>query len=73
MAEKKQQDGWIQSAVRKPGEFTRKAEERGLHPADFQEKVLTNPDRYDQRTVKQARLRKTLVGIRKRQTETKDS
>lgn len=67
MTDKSQQEtGWIQSAIKRPGEFTRKAEERGLSPADFQERVLTNPERYDGRTVKQARFRKVLVAIRKK-------
>lgn len=63
-----QESGWIQNAVKRPGEFTRKAEQRGMSPADFQERVLTNPDRYDERTVKQARFRKVLVAIRKKKT-----
>lgn len=66
MADKTNDGGWIQGAIRRPGEFARKAEERGLAPVDFQEKVLTNPNRYDQRTVKQARLRKTLSAISQR-------
>lgn len=69
MADKSQQEtGWIQNAIKRPGEFTRKAEERGLSPADFQERVLTNPERYDGRTVKQARFRKVLVAIRKKKS-----
>jgi hypothetical protein len=69
MADKGQQEtGWIQNAIKRPGEFTRKAEERGLSPADFQERVLTNPERYDGRTVKQARFRKVLVAIRKKKS-----
>lgn len=69
MTEKNQQEsGWIQNAIKRPGEFTRKAEERGLSPADFQERVLTNPERYDGRTVKQARFRKVLVAIRKKKS-----
>jgi hypothetical protein len=66
MTTSKEPNNWIQSAVKKPGEFTRKAEKRNLSPAEFQETVLANPDRYDQRTIKQARLRKTLVAIHKK-------
>jgi hypothetical protein len=57
---------WIQDAVEKPGAFTQKANERGLSPAEFQNNVLKRPDKYDEKTVKQARLRQTLVAIHKK-------
>lgn len=53
---------FVQRAIERPGAFTRKAERRGLTPAEFQRRVLANPERYDTRTVRQANLRKTLVG-----------
>jgi hypothetical protein len=62
----RKKDHWIQDAVEKPGAFTRKAESKGLSPAEFQESVLKHPDKYDEKTVKQARLRKTLVAIHKK-------
>ncbi len=50
----------------KEGAFTAKAKRKGITTAQLQENVLSNPDEYDEKTVKQARLRKTLVGLRKR-------
>jgi len=43
------------------GAFTRKAKAHGMTPAEFQEEVLRNPEKYPTRTVRQANLRKTLV------------
>ena len=64
MAEKKKKDKkWIQKADIKEGAFTAKAKRKGITSAQLQENVLANPEKYDERTVKQARLRKTLVGI----------
>jgi len=50
----------------KEGAFTAKAKRKGITTAQLQENVLSNPDEYDEKTVKQARLRKTLVGLKKR-------
>ncbi len=67
MAEKKKKDKqWIQGMEMKEGAFTAKAKRKGITTAQLQENVLSNPDEYDEKTVKQARLRKTLVGLRKR-------
>jgi hypothetical protein len=64
MAEEKKKDKkWIQKANIKEGAFTAKAKRKGITSAQLQENVLANPEKYDERTVKQARLRKTLVGI----------
>jgi hypothetical protein len=64
MAEEKKKDKkWIQKADIKEGAFTAKAKRKGITSAQLQENVLANPEKYDERTVKQARLRKTLVGI----------
>lgn len=52
---------WIQGAIKHPGAFTAKAKSAGLTPAQYQKRVLANPDRYSSATVKQANLRKTLV------------
>ena len=49
----------------KEGAFTRKAKRKGITSAQLQENVLANPDKYDEKTVKQARLRKTLVSLKK--------
>jgi hypothetical protein len=70
MADKKKKDKkWIQGADIKEGVFTAKAKRKGITSAQLQANVLSNPDKYDEKTVKQARLRKTLVGLKK----TKDS
>jgi hypothetical protein len=67
MAEKKKKDKqWIQSMEMKEGAFTAKAKRKGITTAQLQENVLSNPDEYDEKTVKQARLRQTLVGLKKR-------
>jgi len=68
MAEKKKKKDkkWIQGMEMKEGAFTAKAKRKGITTAQLQENVLSNPDDYDEKTVKQARLRKTLVGLKKR-------
>jgi hypothetical protein len=57
---------WIQGMEMKEGAFTAKAKKRGISSAQLQENVLSNPDKYDEKTVKQANLRKTLVGLHKK-------
>jgi hypothetical protein len=47
---------FIQEAIKRPGALTKKAEKRGMEPLDFAQQVIENPDRYDERTVKQARF-----------------
>jgi len=56
----------------KEGAFTAKAKKKGITTAQLQENVLSEPDKYDERTVKQARLRQTLVGLhqKKKQKDT---
>jgi hypothetical protein len=67
MADKKKKDKkWIQGMEMKEGAFTAKAKRKGITTAQLQENVLSNPDDYDDKTVKQARLRQTLVGLKKR-------
>jgi len=61
--EKKKSKKWIQGMEMKEGAFTAKAKRKGITSAQLQENVLANPEKYDERTVKQARLRKTLVGL----------
>jgi hypothetical protein len=53
----------------KEGAFTAKAKRKGITTAQLQENVLSDPDKYDEKTVKQARLRKTLVGLKKRKNK----
>jgi len=73
MAEKKKKKDkkWIQKAIDRPGAFTAKAKKRGITSAQLQENVLSNPEKYDEKTVKQANLRKTLVGLNKKKKEKK--
>jgi len=61
--EKKKPKKWIQGMDMKEGAFTAKAKKKGITSAQLQENVLADPEKYDERTVKQARLRKTLVGL----------
>ena len=72
MAEKKKDKKWIQGAIDRPGAFTAKAKKKGITTAQLQENVLSNPDEYDDRTVKQARLRQTLVGLHKEKKSKKE-
>ena len=69
MTNKKKKDKkkkeWIGDAVERPGTFTAKAKKKGITSAQLQENVLSNPDDYDEKTVKQANLRKTLVRVNK--------
>lgn len=71
MAEKKKDKKWIQGANIKEGAFTAKAKKKGITSAQLQENVLSNPDKYDEKTVKQARLRQTLVGLKKKKDQKK--
>jgi len=61
--EKKKSKKWIQGMEMKEGAFTAKAKRKGITSAQLQENVLADPEKYDERTVKQARLRKTLVDL----------
>tara|TARA_B100001250_G_C19244633_1_gene547965 strand:+ start:287 stop:532 length:246 start_codon:yes stop_codon:yes gene_type:complete len=63
---KKEKKEWIGDAINRPGAFTAKAKKKGITSAQLQENVLSNPDDYDEKTVKQANLRKTLVGLNKK-------
>jgi len=56
---------WIKGAIKHPGAFTKKADEHGMSVSAFAAQVTSNPDKYDERTVKQANLAKTLKKLRK--------
>ena len=66
MAEKKKDKKWIQKAVKNPGSFTAKAKKRGITSAQLQRNVEDNPEKYDEKTRKQANLRETLVRLNKK-------
>lgn len=68
---KKKDKKWIQGMEMKEGAFTAKAKKKGITTSQLQENVLSNPDKYDEKTVKQANLRKTLVGLHKKKKEKK--
>lgn len=67
--DKKKEEKWIQDADIKEGAFTAKAKKKGITSAQLQENVLSAPEKYDDKTVKQANLRRTLVGLQKKKTE----
>lgn len=74
MAEEKKKDKkWIQGMEMKEGAFTAKAKRKGITTAQLQENVLANPEKYDEKTVKQANLRKTLVGLHGKKKAKKES
>lgn len=52
---------WIHKL--KKGTLTAQAKHRGLTPAQFQQRVLDNPEDYDKATVARANARKTLVAM----------
>ena len=64
---------WIQGAIKRPGAFTKKAEEAGKSTEEYAADVSKNPDKYDQRTVRQARLAQTLSKLRKRKKNKAES
>lgn len=67
MADKKKKDGkWIQKADIKEGSFTKKAKKKGITSAQLQANVEKNPEKYDEKTRKQAKLRETLVKLNKK-------
>ena len=57
---------WIKGAIKRPGAFRAKAKKAGKSTSAFGSAVLKSPGRYSARTVKQARLAKTLGKMRKR-------
>lgn len=66
MAEKKAKDKKeVKKTDMKKGVFTTKARRKGITTAQLQENVLANPDEYNAETIKQAKLRQTLVGLKK--------
>ena len=67
MTDKKKKDSkWIQKADIKEGSFTRKAKKKGITSAQLQANVEKNPEKYDEKTRKQAQLRKTRVKLKKK-------
>ena len=76
MAEKKKptkgkDKKWIKKAIKNPGAFTAKAKRKGITTAQLQANVEREPDKYDEKTRKQAKLRETLVRINRDKKNTK--
>lgn len=57
--------GWIQKAIKRPGAFRAKARRAGMSTRSYAQAVVRAPRRYDTRTVRQARLAITLMGMRR--------
>jgi hypothetical protein len=66
MAEKKKDKDWISKAIKRPGAFTAKAKKRKMSVAQFRTAVLKNPTKYNDTTVRQARLAQTLSKMNKK-------
>lgn len=56
----------IRQVIKRPGAFRAKAKRRGLSTKEFARKVLAHPEGYDARTVRQARLARMLMEMRRR-------
>ena len=63
---------FIQKAIKRPGAFTAKAKKHDMTAQEYAAKVTANPDDYDERTVKQANLAKTLSKLRKEELSVDD-
>jgi len=53
----------------KKSSFLLKAKRKGITSSQLQANVLAEPDKYDEKTIKQATLRKTLVQLNKNKKE----
>jgi hypothetical protein len=59
----------VQKAEIKESTFIAKAKRKGITSSQLQENVLAEPDKYDEKTLTQANLRKTLVKLNNRKKE----
>lgn len=71
MSKEKKDKKWIDKAVKNPGSFTAKAKKRGITSAQLQANVEKDPDKFDEKTRKQAQLRETLVKLNKKKKSKK--
>tara|TARA_R100000406_G_scaffold30758_1_gene20069 strand:+ start:8486 stop:8713 length:228 start_codon:yes stop_codon:yes gene_type:complete len=60
---------FIQDAIKTEGAFRKKAEDMGMTTEEYTRTVTSNPKAFDERTVRQANLAKTLSKLRKRARE----
>lgn len=58
-------------ALKRKGTFTAKAAKKGITTSQLQTNVEKNPDKYDDKTKKQAELRKKLASIKARKKQGK--
>jgi len=65
----KEQEDFIQKAVKRPGAFTRKAKAAGMGVQQFAKNVDDNPDKYSTRTKRQANLAQTFAKMKKEDVE----
>ncbi len=65
----KEEDDWIQKAVKRPGAFTRKAKAAGQTVQQFAKTVDDNPEKYSTRTKRQANLAQTFASMKKEDVE----
>ncbi len=65
----KEDDDWIQKAVKRPGAFTRKAKAAGQSVQQFAKTVDANPGKYSTRTKRQANLAQTFASMKKEDVE----
>lgn len=57
---------WIQSAIKRPGAFRKKAKQAGMSVSEYANKVLSKNSKATTRTKRQARLAKTLSKLRRK-------
>ena len=61
----KRKKNWIKGAIKHPGAFRKKAKKAGMSTSAYAKKVLQKGSKASSRTKKQARLAKTLSGLRR--------
>ena len=57
---------WIQKAIKRPGDFRRKAKRAGMSVSAYARKVIKKGSKASARTKRQASLAKTLRKLRKK-------
>jgi hypothetical protein len=54
---------WIDRAIQRKGAFRAKAKKAGKSTRAFASQVMSNPEKYDPRTRRQAALARTLISM----------
>jgi hypothetical protein len=65
----KKQTNWIQKAIKSPGALTKQAKKAKMSTQKFADQVLKNPEDHTPKTVRRARLAKTLQKLSKKRTK----